>query len=158
MSEGCSLEAWPRRFKAVTDLDSRDGEKTNPAANRLVVVVIGEREFERAGPAGIEGVKARPVRNIKGVIRARRTDGNSAAHLEADRSYRQNAAVVNSQGVVGQFVDPGWLEAFGKNIARGEKFSSAQGDVVVEQVGELRVLELDMSVAAIALDVQMALE
>src|SRR5712691_11111169 len=94
MSQGCSLEPWPRRFKAVADFDSRDGEKTNSAANRLVVVVIAKGvEFKLAGIAGIEAIETRTVGNIKGVVRAGRTDGNSSAHFEADRYIWQDAVV-----------------------------------------------------------------
>ena len=83
--------------------------------------------------------------------------GKSTAHFDADRSFWQNA-IVNSQRAIGQFVDPKRLEAFDKNIARAKKFSRAESDVVVEQVGELRVFELEVGAAATGLDLEPALE
>src|SRR6266852_3631659 len=67
VGEGSALSARLRGFKAVTNFNSWDGQEADSAAESLVVIVITEGEFERAGTGGIEGVKARPVGNIKGV-------------------------------------------------------------------------------------------
>src|SRR2546421_3541018 len=80
-----SLKARPRCFKAITDFDSRDWQKTNPTPNRLVVVVIRVAvKIKCARGTRIKGIKDRPVGNIEGVIRASRADGKSSAHLGAD--------------------------------------------------------------------------
>ena len=158
MSERGSLEARLCCFKAITDFDSRNGEKTNSAANRLVVVVIGvAAEIERARGARIEAIEGRPVGNIKGVVRTGRTDRKSPTHFGADRYIWQDA-MVNSKRTVGQFVDPLRLESFDENITRTEEFSGAQGYVIVKQIGELRVHEIHIGAAATGLDLEPALE
>ena len=104
--ERSTLRARLGSFKAVTDFHSGNGKKANATAKGLVIIVIAEVvEFECASPAGREDVKVRSVGNIERIIRTGGTDGNSATHLEAERSFRQDA-VVNSQRAVGQFIDP----------------------------------------------------
>ena len=68
-----SLEARLGSLKAIADLDSRDWEKTDSAANRLVVVVIRVAvEIQCTRSASVESIQDRTVGNIKGVIHAGR--------------------------------------------------------------------------------------
>src|SRR5258708_26998225 len=134
-----SLEARLRGFKTITDFDSRNRQKTNSAADCLIVVVIRVAvEIERARRASIEGIEHRTVGNIESIVRAGRADRKSSTHLRADRYIRQEA-MVNTKGAVRQFVDPLRLEAFDENITRTEKFSDSHCYIIVQEIRELGV-------------------
>src|ERR1700746_3453071 len=153
-----SLEARLRGFEAIADFDSRDRQKTNSAADCLVIVVICVAiEIERARRASIEGVEDGTVGNIESIVRPGRADGKPAPHLGADGYVWENA-MVNSYRAVGQFVNPLRLEAFDENIAGTEEFSDTNYHVVVEEIRQLGVHKINIGAAAAGLDLQPAVE
>src|SRR5262249_20073336 len=140
------------------DFNSWDWEKTNSAANGLVVVVIRVTvEIQRPRPANIESVQDRTVGNIKGVVHAGRADRKSSACLGADRYIWQNA-MINGKWTVRQFVDPLRLETFDENITGAEEFSDAQSHVIIEKIRDLGIYQVHVGAAAAGVDFESAVE
>src|SRR6266513_1663234 len=158
ISKGCSLEAWPRSFKAITKFDSGEGEKTDSAPNCLIVIIVRVAvEIQSARIARIECIKGRTVGDVESVIRACRADGKSSANLRAYRYIWQDT-MVNTNWSVGQFVDPLRLEPFDENITWTEEFSGAQGYVIIEEIRDLGIHEVHIGAATAGLDLEPAVE
>jgi hypothetical protein len=153
-----ALEAGLGSLKAITDVDSWDWEKTNSAANRLVVVVIRVAvEIQCTRAASVESIQDRTVGNIKGIIHAGRADRKPSARLDADGYIWQNA-MVNSKWTVRQFVDPLRLEAFDENITGTEEFSGPQRHVIIEKLRDLGIYKVHVGAATAGVDFESAVE
>ncbi len=76
-------------------------------------------------------------------------DRDAPAGLHADVAQRLDAAMAEAGRRVGQLVDPGGMQALLELSDRAEDLAGDEGDVIVQQQVDLRVLELELGLAVV---------